>query len=80
MANKKIDGKKVRLQFDFSQEQVDYLDDVVKKVGAISRAEAVRKVVWFLGWAINKLEKGEPVTLPSNSAELICTVWPAARK
>jgi len=72
--------KKIRLQFDFSADQVKRLDEITKKMSSVTRAATVRKAVWFLGWAIDKLEKGESVTLPSNSVELICTVWPVAKE
>jgi hypothetical protein len=44
---------KERVQFDFSEEMLQKLDDIMKKTGAATRAEAVRKALRFYDWFID---------------------------
>lgn len=43
----KTRSKKVRLQFDFSEESLAKFDALAKRMGAHTRAEAFRKVLIF---------------------------------
>ncbi len=44
---------KERVQFDFSEEMLQKLDDIMKKTGAATRAEAVRNALRVYDWFID---------------------------
>lgn len=44
---------KERVQFDFSEEMLQKLDGIMKKTGAVTRAEAVRNALRVYDWFID---------------------------
>lgn len=44
---------KERVQFDFSEEMLQKLDDIMRKTGAATRAEAVRNALRVYDWFID---------------------------
>jgi len=47
---------KERLQFDFSTEALQRLDDIKEKTDATTRAEAVRNALRFYEWLVNEVD------------------------
>ena len=54
---------KVRLQFDFTSEAVDGLDEIKERLGAGSRAEVIRRALRLLDYATNDDNKGRTLVL-----------------
>lgn len=50
--------KKIRIQFDFSQESLANLDKLVQLLGASSRAEVIRRALTLLSDALDESQKG----------------------
>lgn len=49
--------KKQRLQFDFSQDAVEQLDELVGRVQASSRAEVIRRALMLLDFVVEAQEE-----------------------
>lgn len=47
---------KERVQFDFSSESLQRLDDVKAKTGATTRAEVVRNALRLYEWLVNEVD------------------------
>ena len=61
-----------RLQFDFSDEAVGRLDEIVEKTEAPTRAAAVRKALHFYHWAVEQAEQNKPINLTPDLVRLVC--------
>jgi metal-responsive CopG/Arc/MetJ family transcriptional regulator len=48
-------AKEIRLQFNFSEDAVKRLDDMVKSEECVSRAELLRRALKFYEYTIKKL-------------------------
>lgn len=53
----------VRVQFDFSHEALERLDDIKEKTMAATRAEAVRNALSFYEWFLNEVNMDDTITI-----------------
>lgn len=60
---KQEDKKEVKLQFRFSGEAVDRLDEIVKKSRLVSRAELIRNAVRLYEYVVEQMDAGYEVEL-----------------
>ncbi|HWR97290.1 MAG TPA: ribbon-helix-helix protein, CopG family [Candidatus Methanoperedens sp.] len=60
---------KVRLQFDFSQEAVDKLDELKDRLGASSRAEVIRRALALMDRVSTSSQAGAEITIKSPKGE-----------
>lgn len=63
LADKK---KKKKVQFDFTKEAVDEIDELQKRVGLPTRAETIRHAIAFLRWAVNETRNGGTLGIERN--------------
>ncbi len=61
---------KERLQFDFSQEAIDRLDELKERSGATTRAEAVRNALRAYEWIVNELAPDYIITVTQGEKEI----------
>ncbi|MDP2934758.1 MAG: hypothetical protein Q8N59_03280 [bacterium] len=73
MAIKRV--KKFRLQFDFTQEQVSALDNMVKKTNGTTRAGVLRQAISFFDWFINQGIENKPINLPPEQVRMMCAIF-----
>lgn len=66
--------KKTRLQFDFTQKQVEEIDDYAERLDASSRAEVMRKALAVLGFMLDARATGKTVYVQDGSGESILCV------
>jgi|WetSurMetagenome_2_1015567.scaffolds.fasta_scaffold1735764_1 hypothetical protein len=59
-----------RLQFDFSEDAVSRLDDLVKKTASPTRAELVRKSLRFFEYISDKLKDGYRLELSKDKDKI----------
>ena len=63
-----------RLQFDFSEKSFDLLEKIEQLTEAKTKAEVVRNAVTAYAWLIEKVQKGETLTIPIEDLKAIVRV------
>lgn len=53
----------VRVQFDFSHEALERLDEIKDRTMAATRAEAVRNALSFYEWFLNEVDMNDTITI-----------------
>ncbi|MBU2564581.1 hypothetical protein KKA23_03315 [Patescibacteria group bacterium] len=66
--------KKYRLQFDFTEERVERLDDLKVKTEASNRAEVIKRALHFYGLVVDRAVSGESFNLSNDLLIAICGV------
>lgn len=56
-------SNKTRLQFDFTQEAVDHLEELRSRMDAASKAEVVRRALRLLDYAVTSSSRGGELVL-----------------
>ncbi len=62
-------GKKTRLQFDFTPEQVDRIERIGERLEAASRAEVVRRALRVLERLTDETEAGRRIVLRGDDGD-----------
>ena len=62
--------QKERVQFDFSYESLQRLDDVKEKTGATTRAEVVRNALRLYEWLVNEVDTEDTVKVFDKNNEV----------
>jgi metal-responsive CopG/Arc/MetJ family transcriptional regulator len=65
------DKQKERVQFDFSSEALQRLDDMKTRTGAATRAEVVRNALRLYEWFVSELEPENTIKVFDQSKEAI---------
>lgn len=60
---------KVRLQFDFSKEAVEKLDELKDRLGASSRAEVIRRALALMDRVSSSSQAGAEITIQNPKGE-----------
>lgn len=72
---KKVSNKttteKARVQFDFSKESLDKLDEIVEKVNASTRAEVIRRALTLFTEVLAAEQRGAKVLFREKDGTLI---------
>ena len=58
--------KRTRVQFDFSREALEHLNELQSKVDASTRAEVIKNALWVYEWLVERAEEGRGVRLSSS--------------
>lgn len=51
-----VERQRERVQFDFAPDALQRLDDIKEKIGATTRAEAVRNALRLYEWLVNEVD------------------------
>jgi metal-responsive CopG/Arc/MetJ family transcriptional regulator len=73
---------KNRLQFDFSDEALQELDDLKSAIGAPNRAEAIRRALQMLQWTIEQVRDEDATIIVEKNGrqrEVIFPFLPSAK-
>lgn len=63
--------RKERLQFDFSPEALQRLDEIKEKTQATTRAETVRNALRLYEWFVNELDPDSTVKIYNKKNKLV---------
>jgi hypothetical protein len=69
--NSKVTTDKARVQFDFSKQSLDKLDEIVEKVNASTRAEVIRRALTLFTEILAAEKRGAKVLLREQDGTLI---------
>jgi len=67
---------KHRLQFDFSEEALEDLDNLREVTGLQTRAELIRHALRFLQWTLDETKKNDATLLLEKNGKLREVVFP----
>ena len=67
--------KKIRLQFDFTREQISVLDNIVKKTNGTTKAGLFRQALSFFDWFITQGIENKPINLPPEQIRMMCGIF-----
>lgn len=70
-AVKQTAKSKERVQFDFSAEALQRLDELKEKTDATTRAETVRKALKVFEWLVNKADPDGTIQILDKNKEVI---------
>lgn len=70
MSNK-ANTEKARVQFDFSKESLDKLDEIVERVNASTRAEVIRRALTLFTEVLAAEQRGAKVLFREQDGTLI---------
>jgi len=62
--------QKERVQFDFSLEALQRLDDIKQKTGAATRAETVRNALRLYEWLVSEVDPNSTITVVDKDNEV----------
>lgn len=60
----------MRVQLEFNEQAVRYLDDMKARTGAVSRAEVMKEALAILHWAIDKATDGYTILAVKEGSEV----------
>lgn len=63
--------EKERVQLDFSHESLERLDALKERIGASTRAEAIRQALRLFEWFINETDPTDTIQVLDREGELI---------
>jgi metal-responsive CopG/Arc/MetJ family transcriptional regulator len=67
----KVVTEKARVQFDFSKESLDKLDEMVESINASTRAEVIRRALTLFTEILSAEKRGAKVLLREKDGTLI---------
>lgn len=69
---------KHRLQFDFNEEALQELDELLKETNLPSRAELIRQALRLLQWSHSETKKGATLLIEKEGKirEIVFPFWP----
>ena len=70
-ASNKVTTDKARVQFDFSKESLDKLDEIVEKVNASTRAEVIRRALTLFTEILAAEKRGAKVMFREQDGTLV---------
>ena len=65
-----VEKRKERVQFDFTPEALQRLDEIKQKSGASTRAETVRKALRAYEWLVNELDPESTIKVFDKNNEI----------
>jgi len=71
-----MDSNRRRLQFDFTEEALQELDDLQRKTGLATRAELIRHALRFLQWTVEETYESGGTLLVEKNGRLREVVFP----
>ena len=74
-------AEKKRLQFDFTEEAVEELDELQRLTDLSTRVEAIRHALRFLRWAVDETRQGGTLCIErDNKIREVIPFWEPALK
>ena len=73
-----VERQKGRVQFDFSSEALQRLDNIKQKTGAATRAETVRNALRLYEWFVNEVGPDSTIKVFDKNNEDPTTVFKAS--
>lgn len=66
--------QKERVQFDFSPEALQRLDEIKEKTGATTRAETVRNALKVYEWLVNELDPDSTIKVFAKNGDTVALI------
>ena len=66
--------RKERVQFDFSLDALQRLDEIKEKTGASTRAETIRNALKVYEWLVNELDPDSTIKVFDKKDEVVAIV------
>lgn len=68
------ESRRIRIQFDFSEDALQHLEELTHVVDASTRAEVIRNALWAYEWLVQKALQDKDLKISAEDLRVITKV------